>query len=62
MKVEGKERAVNGKLGIYKWKRVNNLDVRISLETEKDVIPLPLRLKGKTYNGCRNKQFRGFPS
>ena len=54
--------AINGKLGIYKWKRVKNLDVRISLETEKDVIPLPLRLKGKTYHGCRNKQFRGFPS
>lgn len=50
----GKEGISNGKLRIYKWKRIKNFSGRISLETEKVVIPFPLRLKGKRYNGCRN--------
>ena len=57
MKIEEKEGTTNGKLRIYKWKRIKNLDGTISLETETDVMPRPLRRKGKRYSGCRKEQF-----
>lgn len=51
----GKEMVIDGKPRVYKWERIKNLDGRICLETQKDMMTLPLRLKGKRSNGCRSK-------
>lgn len=51
----GKDGVIDGKPREYKRERIKNLDGRICLETQKDVMPLPLRLKGKRSNGCRSK-------